>query len=59
MVQNVEGRKVSQLDVTKWIQEAWERVTTETIHNKWSSIGFIKKWGVQINGDYRLTGYPD
>jgi hypothetical protein len=41
MVQNVEERKVSRLDVAKWIQEAWGRVTIETIHNTWSSIGFI------------------
>ena len=41
MVQNFEERKVSRLDVAKWIQEAWGRVTIETIRNTWSSIGFI------------------
>ncbi len=41
MVQNFEVRNVSRLDVAKWIQEAWGRVTIETIRNTWSSIGFI------------------
>ena len=40
MVQNA-GRKVCRLDVAKWVEEAWERVSTETICNTWSSIGFI------------------
>lgn len=41
MMQNVEEKKVVRLDVAKWIREAWERVSFETIRNTWSSIGFI------------------
>ena len=37
---NTEGRKASRLDVAKWVKDAWNKVTPETIRNTWTSIGF-------------------
>jgi len=41
MVNNVSGTKATRLDVAKWVEEAWEKVSVNTICNTWSSIGFI------------------
>jgi transposase-like protein len=41
MVGNTERRKVTRLDVAKWVEEAWNQVTVETICNTWSSIGYV------------------
>ena len=35
-----DGKKASRLDVEKWVDEAWNKVTSETISNMWGSIGF-------------------
>ena len=40
MVDNTEGRKASRLDVAKWVEDACNKVTPETICNTWTSIGF-------------------
>ena len=69
MVQNVTGRKVSRLDVAKWIEEAWEKfvilsflatiITLDVCILK-SGVSLVRKnvhLGVQIYGGYRLTGF--
>ena len=40
MVDNTDGKKASRLYVAKWVDEAWNKVTSETISNTWESIGF-------------------
>ena len=40
MVDNTDGKKASRLDVEKWVDEAWNKVTSEKISNTWASIGF-------------------
>ena len=34
-----DGKKVSQLDVAKWVSTAWGKIHVESICNTWSSIG--------------------
>ena len=41
MVGNENGTKVGRDEVAKWVDEAWRRVSLQTICNTWSSIGFI------------------
>ena len=38
MVKN-DGKKVSQLDVAKWVSTAWGKIHVESICNTWNSIG--------------------
>ena len=40
MVKNIEGKKATRLDVATWVNDAWEKISSQTITNKWSSIGF-------------------
>ena len=41
MVENGDGAKVSRTHVAKWVDEAWNRVSSDTICNTWRSIGFV------------------
>ena len=38
MVKN-DGKKVSRLDVAKWVSTAWGKFHVESICNTWNSIG--------------------
>ena len=40
MVENIEDKKAIRLDVAKWVNEAWEKISSQTITNTWPSIGF-------------------
>lgn len=41
MVDNVDAKKVCRLDIAKWTEEAWNKISVDTIRNTWTSIGFI------------------
>ena len=43
MVNNIKNRKVTRLDVAKWVAEAWENIAATTITNTWNSIGFVNE----------------
>jgi hypothetical protein len=42
MVQNTQQVKVQRVDVAKWVDIAWQRVTVSSILNTWRSIGYIQ-----------------
>ena len=40
MMGNTNGIKATRLDVAKWVDEAWHKVTPETVSHTWQCIGF-------------------